>query len=154
MDKMTALRYAPRVLTVASLVLFLASAYNIGVFFTEIFQQESNVGLVLTQTPEKGDYNLSLTLRPLNHGFLGVDLSTGLRVLDEGGNVLGQDSAHTYVPPRFRRTSTVSVVIPLTSIPDGEIGNMKASVEVTVEVRTLWNLVGFKNVLSIGSEQL
>jgi hypothetical protein len=153
MDKMMALRYAPRVLTLATIVLFLVSAYNITGFFTEMFQQEPDAGLKLTQAPNTGDYNLSLTLRPLNHGFLGVDLSTSLRVLDEEGNVLGQDSAHIYVPPRFRQTSTVSVVIPVSIIPNGGIENMKASVQATIEVRTLWNLVGFKNVLSIGSEQ-
>jgi hypothetical protein len=152
MDKIKALWYAPRVLTIVTLLLFFASAYNITVFFTEMFSQESNVGLKLTQAPDTGDYNLSLTFRPLNHGFLGVDLTTSLKILDGNGNVLGQDSTHVNVEPRFRQASTVSVVIPYSLIPGGNIENMKASVQITVEVRTLWNLVGFKNTLSIGSE--
>ena len=153
MEKMMALRLAPKVVTLVAVILFLASAYNITVVFTEIFQQESKVGLKLTQAPDTGDYNLSLTLRPLNHGFLGVELSTSLNVLDEDGNVIAQDSAHVLVQPRFRQESTVSVIVPLSMVPDGNIGNVNASVQVTVEVRTLLNLVGIKNVLSIGSGQ-
>ena len=38
-------------------------------------------------------------------------------------------------------------------VPEGNLQNVKGSAQIELDVRTLWNLVGFKNVLRAGSGQ-
>lgn len=82
---MRTLRIAIRALIVATVVIFLVSAYNVAIFFGGMISPGSGIGLKLTQTQGTGDYVLSLGLNPTNRGFLGVNLSTRLTIFDAAG---------------------------------------------------------------------
>jgi hypothetical protein len=145
------LRIATRALIVATVVIFLVSAYNVAVFFGGMISPEAGIGFKLTQTPGTGDYVISLSVNPTNHGFLGVDLSIRLTIFDVEGKVVDSNSSSVSIPPGQNRSSYVYLTIPKTMVPEGNLQNVKGSAQIELDVRTLWNLVGFKNVLRAGS---
>lgn len=153
MEKMRMLRTATRVLIVVTIAIFIVSAYSIVVFFGGMISPGSGLGLKLTQVPGTGDNILSMSVNPTNKGFLGVDLSTKLTILDAEGKVIDSNTTSINIPPGQNRFSYVSLTIRKDMVPDGNLQNMKASVQLELDVRTLWNLVGFKNVLRAGSGQ-
>ena len=150
---MRTLRIATRALIAATIVLLIVSAYNVAVFFGGMISPEAGIGFKLTQIPGTEDYVISLSVNPTNHGFLGVDLSTRLTIFDADGKVIGSNSTSVSIPPGQVRSSYVSLTIPKTMVPEGNLQNVKGSAQIELDVRTLWNLVGFKNVLRAGSGQ-
>jgi hypothetical protein len=149
---MRVLKNGNRLLILVTVIIFLVSAFNILVFFSGIISGGSGVGLKFNQT-STGDYVLRLSVNPTNKGFLGVDLSTRLTILDVNGNVIDSNSTFINVPPGQSRFAQVSLTIPLSMIPGGDLQNVKASVQLELDARTLWGLVGFKNVLRAGGGQ-
>ncbi len=150
---MRALRLLTRVLIVATVVILIISVYNVAVFFGGLLSPEAGIGFNLIQTPGTGDYVISLSVNPTNPGFLGVDLSTRLTLFDADGKVVESNSTFVSIPPGQSRSSYISVMIPGTMVPEGNLQNVKGSAQIELDVRTLWNLVGFKNVLRAGSGQ-
>ena len=150
---MRTLKIATRALIAATIVLLIVSAYNVAVFFGGMISPEAGIGFKLTQTPGTEDYVISLSVNPTNHGFLGVDLSTRLTIFDADGKMIDSNSTSVNIPPGQNRSSYVSLTIPKTMVPEGNLQNVKGSAQIELDVRTLWNLVGFKNVLRAGSGQ-
>jgi hypothetical protein len=153
MDKMKTLKVATWIVMAATLVVFIISAYNLVSFIGALLSPASAPSLKLTQTPGTEDYILNLSTNPTNTGFLGVDLSTKLTIFNADGKVVDSNITSMSVPPGQNRSCYVSLTITKAMAPEGNIQNMKASVQFELEVRTLWNLVGFKNVMKTGSGQ-
>jgi hypothetical protein len=152
MERKRALKLATWALMLVTLVIFMVSAYNLGVFLGGLLSTSSGLGLKMNQTAN-GEYVFSLGLSPTNGGFLDIDLSAKMSVHDASGGVIGSNSTHMSIPPGHSESSTVSVKIPSSLIPGGEIQNVRGSLQLELDVRTLWNLVGFKNTLGTGSGQ-
>jgi hypothetical protein len=146
-ERLRALRIATRLLMVATIVIFIVGGYNVVAFMGGIISPGSGAGLKLTQTPDTGDYILSLNVNPTNRGFLGVDLSTKLTIFDADGKVINSNSSSFNIPAGQNRSLIVSLTIPKAMVPGGNIQNVNGSAQIELDVRTLWNLVGFKNVL-------
>ncbi len=153
MDKMKTIKVATWMVTAATFVIFIVSAYNLVSFVGGLLSPASAPNLKLTPNPGAEDYILSLRANPTNAGFLGVDLSTRLTIFDADGKVLDSNATAVSVSPGQNRSCYVSLRVAKAMAPDGNLQNMKVSVQSELEVRTLWSLVGFKNVMKTGVDR-
>lgn len=148
MERKKALRIATIALIIATLAMFSISIYNIIAFVSGAVYPGPSLGL--KQIPS-GDYLLSLSLNSTNRGFLDVDLSTKMIVFDTNGVLVGTNSTSIHIPAGQSGSAYVSLIVPSALASGGNPQNMKGSMQMELELRVLWKLVGVKEVVRSGS---
>jgi len=134
-------------LQLAGLVVFALSFHALyNVLSSTVSSDEFAVELVIDHSSGVGA--LTVNVGPRNQGFLGVELSMELTVVDAGGEYLERNSTSGRIDPGGHRSLALSLVIPAEVIQvfQGE----EAFIEVLFEFRTLGGLTGVSNLLRLG----
>lgn len=136
----------------AGIILFAVSTYSLITVVESSVTTEAG-GIEATIDEATGRVRLSLTATPTNPGYLGVDLSVSLGLIDENGQYLAVNSTSLHLDPGEARLLNLQLSAALSEVIDYFDGSKEGFIEMKVDVRTLNNLVGFSNTLRVRGGQ-
>lgn len=136
------------VLQLAGLVAFTLSFHAIfNVLSSSFSGDEFSLELTIDQSAGLG--TLTLNADPRNGGYLPVDVSLELAVVDGDGEYIARDSAAGYIGAGGRQPFVLSLTIPQEEIQKATQGEGEFFVEITYDIRTLEDLVGVSNTFRL-----
>jgi hypothetical protein len=131
----------------ASMIAFGASMYTILLAASSMASGDS-MAMVLTLDEAVGVGVLRLDAVARNGGLLGVNLDLGVSALDEAGEPLARNSTSVHLGAGEGRAVSLSL-----SLPFGVMRRItverRGRLEVTMDLRTLNDLVGVSNTMTV-----
>ena len=148
---MKAVRALGVLVIAVQLVSFVAFALSFSTVFAVVKNISSPdvVSLEMVTDESTGSGELRLEADPRNGGYLGVELTLELSVLDEDDNYIGRNSTLVRLDAGERKTVTLCLHIPADVMQEMTNGGKKSFLEITLRMRTLFNLVGVSNTLRV-----
>ncbi len=148
---MKAVRALGVLVIAVQLVSFVAFALSFSTVFAVVKNISSPdvVSLEMVTDESTGSGELRLEAGPRNGGYLGVELTLDLSVLDEDDNYIGRNSTSVRLDAGERKTVTLCLHIPADVMLEMTNGGKKSFLEITLRMRTLFNLVGVSNTLRV-----
>lgn len=101
----------------------------------------------ITQDPATGGGVMQVELRPSNPSYLDADLSLEVNLLDSGGDSIAGDSATAHLAAGASETLSLELQVSPSDMERIAQGGMEPSLEITVGLRTLYDLVGVTNTI-------
>ena len=135
------------VVQLASVLAFVLSIYTV----TSVLQSSmSGEGLAMELTVDEstGVGLLQLELYPSNPGFLDTDLSLELNLLADG-EMIASDSSSVSLSAGAQETLSLSLMVDADDMERIINQGLETSMEVTIALRTLYDLVGISNTLEL-----
>lgn len=131
-----------------SLLAFGLSLHSI---FDVIFNTVSEESLKIEMNIDESTYSgvLNLEAMPSNRGFLGVNLALELDVLDEKGEYIVRNSTLVHLASGERKPLYLSLHIPNEEIQKILQEGKEPSLELSIDLKTLNDLVGISNIMTI-----
>ncbi|MBS7631665.1 hypothetical protein KEJ47_08905 [Candidatus Bathyarchaeota archaeon] len=133
---------------VASIAIFALSLHSIIGTLTGI-QSEEAMKISAEIDENTGDLKFLLEAKPRNQGFLGVNLLVDIAIYDAHENLLSRNSTSANIDPGESQHFSLTLIIPRENLPRDPQQEMKGSFEITFDIKTLGDLVGFRNTLKI-----
>lgn len=138
-------------LVVVQLVSVAASGLSLYTITSVLKTSLSGGGMVAEMTFDEatGRGLLEISLSPVNGGLLAVDLSVELGAVGSDGDYIARDSFDVHLEPGDVSSQTLSLVIPASEVQRIMEGGRGSDLEIVLGLRTLYNLVGITNTLTI-----
>jgi len=149
LKKVRALRLSIRVLLVFTIVILVVSLYTLFSFISSISSETFN--LSLTKNEATGDLMFKFNANPRNNGLLGISLLFELTILDPDYRIIATNSTYVYIEADGSQSFSITLTVPAEFVPGGELQNAKGYFQMKMNVRTLGDLVGFTQIIKIGS---
>ena len=131
----------------ASMIAFGASMYTILAVASSAASGDS-MAMELTLDEAAGVGVLRLDAVARNGGLLGVNLAVGVSALDEAGEPLARNSTSVHLGAGEGRTISVSLSLPLGVMRRITV-ERRGSLEVTMDLKTLNDLIGVSNTMTV-----
>lgn len=109
----------------------------------------SDMSAEMTFDEATGSGLLKISLVPENGGLLAVDLSVELGVVGSDGDYIARDSFDVHLEPGDISPRTLSLVIPASDVQRMMEEGRGGDLEIVLDLRTLYDLVGISNTLTI-----
>lgn len=132
----------------ASIAIFALSLHSIIGTLARI-QSEEAMKISAEMDENTGDLKFLLEANPRNQGFLGVNLLVDIAIYDTHDNLLSMNSTSVYVDPGGNQHFSLTLTIPRENLPRDPQQEMKGSFEINFDIKTLGDLIGFRNTLKI-----
>jgi len=149
LKKTKALGLTTRILTVFTVVILVLSIYNLFSFISSVSSE--TFSLNLNKNEDTGDFVFKFNANPRNNGLLGISLLLELTVLDADNRIIDTNSTYVYIEARGSQSFSITLTIPAEFVPGGKLQNAKGYFQMKMSVRTLGDLVGFTQIIKIGS---
>ena len=133
---------------VASVALFALSLHSIISTLTGI-QSEEAIRISAEMEESTGDFKFLLEANPKNQGFLGIHLLLDIAIYDVQNNLLSRNSTSVYLDPGKSQHFSLTLIIPKEDLLQDSQQEMRGSFELTFDIKTLGDLVGFRNNMRI-----
>jgi len=135
------------VVQLVSVLAFVLSIYTV----TSVLQSSmSGEGLAMELTVDEstGVGLLQLELNPSNPGFLDTDLSLELNLLADGEKIAG-DSSSVSLSAGAQETLSLNLMVDADDMERIINQELETSMEVTIGLKTLYDLVGISNTIEL-----
>lgn len=148
------LRFSIIGLILLTLVLFAVSTYTLINGLSGAITGDS-FHLQLDKSNSTGDWKITITANPRNTAFLPTRLFVNLGILNSSGSYIAHNSTSVDIAPGGQTPLSMILTIPYAVVQQyGLDDEQVASVtfEMIFGIRTLWDLVGFTQVMRIEGE--
>lgn len=132
----------------ASMLVFGLSLHTIIGLVSSAASGES-ISLEMTFDEDTGAGMLMLKAKPRNGGYLGVDFTMGLGALDEEGSYIARNSTSVHLDAGEEKDIQLCLFVPSEEIQEMMLEEVEAYLEVSMEIRTLNNMVGISNTFTV-----
>jgi hypothetical protein len=133
----------------------LASVIALGASLFTIFSVASSaasgeaMGMEMTIDRATGVGVLTLEASPVNNGFLDANIAIDVGVVDEEGGYIARDSTSVSLGSGEQEPLSLSLTIPADVILEAMEEDVQGYFEVTLDIRTLYDMVGVTNTMRI-----
>lgn len=131
----------------ASVLAFVLSIYTVTMVLQSSISGEG-LAMELTVDESTGRGLLQLELNPSNPGLLDTDLSLGLNLLADGEKITG-DSSSVSIAAGSQETLSLKLMVEAADMERIISQELETSMEVTIGLRTLYDLVGISNTIEL-----
>lgn len=135
------------IIQLASVLAFVLSIYTVTTVLQSSISGE-RLAMELTVDESTGRGLLQLELNPSNPGFLDTDLSLELNLLADGEKIAG-DSSSVSLAAGSQETLSLNLMIEAADMERIISQGLETSMEVTIGLRTLYDLVGISNTIEL-----
>jgi hypothetical protein len=137
------------IIQIVSFVAFGLSVHSIYEILSSTFSEGLTFELDIGETKETGILQVEVT--PQNKGYLDADVSLGLSLLDQEGRTIASEFSSINISPGTMETIYLRLEI---SLDDYEkiLSEEMSFLELHVGMRTLYNLVGVSDTITIPQE--
>jgi hypothetical protein len=149
LKKTTMLKLCIRVAIILTIAIFAVSFYNLFSFLSNIVTGET-LNLNMVEDVSSEGFLLSLEANPRNNGFLDISVSIELKIIDLYDRVIAEDSASFIISAGSSHPLSLSLAIPASMVGDRGLQGNEGYMQMRLTVRTLYDLVGFTNVMKVG----
>ena len=133
------------VVQLASFLAFALSIYTVMAVLLSSLSGEA-LALELTVDENTGNGMINVELNPSNLGFLETDLSLGINLYADDERIAG-DSSSVSLAAGSQGTLTLDLVVNAADMERIIDQELETSLEVTIGLRTLYDLVGITNTI-------
>lgn len=133
----------------------LASVITLGASLFTIFSVASSaasgeaMAMEMTIDRTTGVGVLTLEASPMNNGFLDANIAIDVDMVDEGGGYIARDSTSVSLGAGEQEPLSLSLTIPADVILEAMEEDVEGYFEVTLDIRTLYDMVGVTNIMRI-----
>jgi len=133
----------------------LASVIALGASLFTIFSVASSaasgeaMAMEMTIDRATGVGVLTLEASPMNNGFLDVNIAIDVGMVDEEGGYIARDSTSVSLGAGEQEPLSLSLTIPADVILEAIEEDVEGYFEVTLDIRTLYDMVGVTNTMRI-----
>ena len=133
----------------------LASVIALGASLFTIFSVASSaasgeaMAMEMTIDRATGVGVLTLEASPMNNGFLDANIAIDVSVVDEVGDYITRDSTSVNLGAGEQKPLSLSLTIPADVILKAVEEDLGGYFEVTLDIRTLYDMVGVTNTMRI-----
>jgi hypothetical protein len=131
----------------ASVLAFVLSIYTLTMVLQSSISGEG-LAMELTVDESTGRGLLQLELNPSNPGLLDTDLSLELNLLADGEKITG-DSSSVSIAAGSQETLSLNLMVEAADMERIISQGLETSMEVTIGLRTLYDLVGISNTIEL-----
>ncbi len=131
----------------ASVLAFVLSIYTVTIVLQSSISGEG-LAMELTVDEFTGKGLLHLELNPSNPGLLDTDLSLELNLLADGEKITG-DSSSVSIAAGSQETLSLNLMVEAADMERIISQGLETSMEVTIGLRTLYDLVGISNTIEL-----
>jgi hypothetical protein len=131
----------------ASVLAFVMSIYTVTMVLQSSISGEG-LAMELTVDESTGRGLLQLELNPSNPGLLDTDLSLELNLLADGEKITG-DSSSVSIAAGSQETLSLNLMVEAADMERIISQGLETSMEVTIGLRTLYDLVGISNTIEL-----
>lgn len=131
----------------ASVLAFVLSIYTVTMVLQSSISGEG-LAMELTVDESTGRGLLQLELNPSNPGLLDTDLSLELNLLANGEKITG-DSSSVSIAAGSQETLSLNLMVEAADMERIISQGLETSMEVTIGLRTLYDLVGISNTIEL-----
>lgn len=131
----------------ASVLAFVLSIYTVTMVLQSSISGEG-LAMELTVDESTGRGLLHLELNPSNPGLLDTDLSLELNLLADGEKITG-DSSSVSIAAGSQETLSLNLMVEAADMERIISQGLETSMEVTIGLRTLYDLVGISNTIEL-----
>jgi hypothetical protein len=131
----------------ASVLAFVMSIYTVTMVLQTSISGEG-LAIELTVDESTGRGLLQLELNPSNPGLLDTDLSLELNLLADGEKITG-DSSSVSIAAGSQETLSLNLMVEAADMERIISQGLETSMEVTIGLRTLYDLVGISNTIEL-----
>ncbi len=152
LDKKRALKLSSRMLTILTIVILVASLYNIVAFLSTIISGDSgnSFDVKMERSNSTGIWTLSLNANPRNNGVLPVNFYLEMSIYDMQDNLVATNSSSVYVDSGGSKPFGFTLTIPPSFAQGEELRGDEGYMQMRLSVRTLGDLVGLSQVMRVG----
>jgi hypothetical protein len=145
------LRYCILSLVLFTIVLFIISLYSLIIGLSSAISGEGTFGLNLNKDNPDGDWTLSLNANPRNNGILNERVFLQLGILNSDGEYIARNSTSVYIESGGQKSFSLVLTIPYDVVQEYLESGQEVNVtfEMKFGISTLWDLVGFTQVMRI-----
>jgi hypothetical protein len=133
----------------------LASVVALGASLFTIFSVASSaasaeaMAMEMTIDRATGVGVLTLEASPMNNGFLDANIAIDVGMVDEEGGYIARDSTSVSLGAGEQELLSLSLTIPADVILEAVEEDVEGYFEVTLDIRTLYDMVGVTNIMRI-----
>jgi hypothetical protein len=131
----------------ASVLAFVLSIYTVTMVLQSSISGEG-LAMELTVDESTGRGLLQLELNPSNPGLLDTDLSLELNLLADGEKITG-DSSSVSIAAGSQEALSLNLMVEAADMERIISQGLETSMEVTIGLRTLYDLVGISNTIEL-----
>lgn len=131
----------------ASVLAFVMSIYTVTMVLQSSISGEG-LSMELTVDESTGRGLLQLELNPSNPGLLDTDLFLELNLLADGEKITG-DSSSVSIAAGSQETLSLNLMVEAADMERIISQGLETSMEVTIGLRTLYDLVGISNTIEL-----
>jgi hypothetical protein len=131
----------------ASVLAFVLSIYTVTMVLQSSISGEG-LAMELTVDESTGRGLLQLELNPSNPGLLDTDLSLELNLLADGEKITG-DSSSVSIAAGSQEALSLNLMVKAADMERIISQGLETSMEVTIGLRTLYDLVGISNTIEL-----
>lgn len=131
----------------ASVLAFVLSIYTVTMVLQSSISGEG-LAMELTVDESTGRGLLQLELNPSNPGLLDTDLSLELNLLADGEKITG-DSSSVSIAAGSQEALSLNLMVEADDMERIISQGLETSMEVTIGLRTLYDLVGISNTIEL-----
>jgi hypothetical protein len=131
----------------ASVLAFVMSIYTVTMVLQTSISGEG-LAIELTVDESTGRGLLQLELNPSNPGLLDTDLSLELNLLADGEKITG-DSSSVSIAAGSQEALSLNLMVEAADMERIISQGLETSMEVTIGLRTLYDLVGISNTIEL-----
>ena len=131
----------------ASVLAFVVSIYTVTMVLQSSISGEG-LAMELTVDESTGRGLLQLELNPSNPGLLDTDLSLELNLLADGEKITG-DSSSVSIAAGSQEALSLNLMVEAADMERIISQGLETSMEVTIGLRTLYDLVGISNTIEL-----
>jgi hypothetical protein len=135
------------IIQLASVIAFVLSMYTVTTVLQSSISGEG-LSMELTVDESTGRGLLQLELNPSNPGLLDTDLSLELNLLVDGEKIAG-DSSSVSLAAGSQETLSLNLMVEAAEMERIISQGLETSMEVTIGLRTLYDLVGISNTIEL-----
>jgi hypothetical protein len=135
------------IIQLASVLAFVLSMYTVTTVLQSSISGEG-LSMELTVDESTGRGLLQLELNPSNPGLLDTDLSLELNLLVDGEKIAG-DSSSVSLAAGSQETLSLNLMVEAAEMERIISQGLETSMEVTIGLRTLYDLVGISNTIEL-----
>ena len=149
-----ALRFSIISLILLTVALFAVSTYTLINGLSGAISGDS-FHLQLDKSNSTGDWTITITASPRNTAFLGTKLFVNLGILNSSGAYIAHNSTSVNIAPGGQTPLSLILTIPYAEVQKYGLGGEQVATvtfEMIFGIRTLWDLVGFTQVMRIEGE--
>ena len=96
------------------------------------------------------DWLFTLKANPVNSGYLGVNVSIGLGILNLDDQHIAYNSTSVYVKQGSNHPFYITLQIPSEKVEQYGLEENEGFMRATLSIKTFGNLIGFTNIMDVG----